>query len=152
LLEKTARAYPRRRPPARSAGADDDHLRGRPRFARLLLAARPPRGACGLDLRHAMTLHLVYEKASAPSTRIRLVQMAPHLESRGLRCRVVAYPGGRRARQAFRAALAPGDVVLVHRARPTPLEARWWRSLPVWRIYDIDDAVMWGRRLGWRGA
>jgi len=99
-----------------------------------------------------MTLHLVYEKAHAPSTRIRLIQMAPYLEARGHPCRVVAYPAGARARRTFGAAIAPGDVVLVHRARPTPRELRWWRSLPARRIYDFDDAVMWGRRRGWRGV
>ena len=99
-----------------------------------------------------MTLHLVYEKAGTPSMRIRLVQMAPHLESRGLACRISAYPRGAAARRAFRAALAPEDVVLVHRARPTAREARWWRELPVVRIYDFDDAVMWGRKPGWRGV
>jgi glycosyltransferase involved in cell wall biosynthesis len=99
-----------------------------------------------------MTLHLVYEKAHTASTRIRLVQMAPHLESRGLACRVVGYPRDRGARRAFAAALAEGDVVLIHRARPTAREQRWWRSLPAPRIYDFDDAVMWGRRTGLRGA
>ncbi len=99
-----------------------------------------------------MTLHLVYEKAGTPSMRIRLVQLAPHLEAKGLACRVLAYPRGAAARRAFAASLARGDVVLVHRARPTPREARWWRSLPVRRIYDFDDAVMWGRRRGLRGV
>ena len=99
-----------------------------------------------------MALHLVYEKPRTPSTRIRLTQMAPHLESRGLSCRVVAYPRGARARRAFGASLAAGDVVLIHRARPTAREAHWWQSLPVRRIYDFDDAVMWGRRRGLRGV
>ncbi len=99
-----------------------------------------------------MTLHLVYEKPSTPSTRIRLVQMVPHLEARGLDCTLTAYPRGRAARRGFAATLAPGDVVLVHRARPTAREARWWRALGVTRIYDFDDAVMWGRRRGLRGV
>src|SRR6266403_2150892 len=71
-----------------------------------------------------MALHLLYEKAHTASTRIRLVEMAPHLEARGIACRVVAYPRGARAR----------------------------RALPAPRIYDFDDAVMWGRRRGLRGA
>src|SRR3989442_1190859 len=99
-----------------------------------------------------MLLHLVYEKAHTASTRIRLVQMVPHLEVRGIACRVVAYPRGARARRALRDSLAAGDVVLIHRARPTPREARFWRALPAARIYDFDDAVMWGRRRGLRGA
>jgi glycosyltransferase involved in cell wall biosynthesis len=99
-----------------------------------------------------MTLHLVYEKAHTASTRIRLVQMAPHLESRGLACRVVSYPRDAQDRHEFAAALTPGDVVLIHRARPTPHEQRWWQSLPASRIYDFDDAVMWGRRTGPLGA
>ncbi len=99
-----------------------------------------------------MTLHLVYEKAHTASTRIRLLQMAPHLEARGLACRVIAYPRGARARSELRASVAAGDVVLIHRARPTPREARFWRALPARRIYDFDDAVMWGRRRGLRGA
>ncbi len=97
-------------------------------------------------------LHLVYEKAHTASTRIRLVQMAPHLEQRGIACRVIAYPGDARARSELRASVAPGDVVLIHRARPTQREARFWRALPAARIFDFDDAVMWGRRTGLRGA
>ena len=99
-----------------------------------------------------MSLHLLYEKAHTASTRIRLVEMAPHLEARGIACRVVAYPRGARARRALRASVSAGDVVLIHRARPTPREARFWRALPAPRIYDFDDAVMWGRRRGLRGA
>ncbi|HKA16256.1 MAG TPA: glycosyltransferase [Myxococcota bacterium] len=99
-----------------------------------------------------MALHLVYEKAHTASTRIRLVQMAPHLEARGIACRVIAYPRGARERGALRESVSQGDVVLIHRARPTPREARFWRALPAARIYDFDDAVMWGRRRGWRGA
>src|SRR5882672_91044 len=99
-----------------------------------------------------MALHLLYEKAHTASTRIRLVQMAPHLEARGIACRVLAYPRDARARRALHRAIAPGDVVLIHRARPTRREASFWRSLPVARIYDFDDAVMWGRRAGLRGA
>lgn len=97
------------------------------------------------------TLHLVYEKANAPSTRIRLVQMAPHLEARGWPCRVVACPRDSEARRAFEAAITPGDVALVHRARPTRAEAAWWRGLPVRRVYDFDDAVMHGRKRGITG-
>jgi len=99
-----------------------------------------------------MKLHLLYEKAHTASTRIRLVQMAPHLEARGIACRVVAYPRDARARSALRAEVTAGDVVLIHRARPTPREARFWRALPAPRIYDFDDAVMWGRHRGLRGA
>jgi hypothetical protein len=97
-------------------------------------------------------LHLVYQKAHTASTRIRLIQMAPHLEARGIACRVIAYPRDARARRALRSEIAAGDVVLVHRARPTRREARFWRALPAARIYDFDDAVMWGRRGGLRGA
>jgi len=99
-----------------------------------------------------MTLHLVYEKPGVPSTRIRLAQMAPWLEACGLPCRLAPYPAGARARRRFAAALAPGDAVLIHRARPTRREMQWWRALPVPRLYDFDDAVMLGRRGGWRGA
>jgi glycosyltransferase involved in cell wall biosynthesis len=99
-----------------------------------------------------MMLHLVYEKAHTASTRIRLVQMAPYLEARGIPCRVLAYPRSSGERGALRDSVAAGDVVLIHRARPTPREARFWRALPAARIYDFDDAVMWGRRRGLRGA
>jgi glycosyltransferase involved in cell wall biosynthesis len=77
--------------------------------------------------------------------------MAPHLEARGWPCRISAYPKGASARRDFRAAVEGGDLVLIHRARPTRREAAWWRGLPVRRIYDFDDAVMWGRRRGPRG-
>jgi hypothetical protein len=99
-----------------------------------------------------MTLHLVYEKSHTASTRIRLVQMTPHLEARGFACRVLGYPRAAAERQALRAALAPGDVVMIYRTRPSRRDARFWRALPVPRIYDFDDAVMWGRHRGLRGV
>ena len=99
-----------------------------------------------------MTLHLFYEKSHTASTRIRLVQMAPHLEARGFACRVLAYPREAVAQRALREAIAPGDVVLIYRTRPTRRETRFWRALPVPRIYDFDDAVMWGRHRGLRGV
>jgi glycosyltransferase involved in cell wall biosynthesis len=99
-----------------------------------------------------VTLHLVYEKAHTASTRIRLIQMAPHLEARGFDCRVLAYPRDDRARGELRESLAPGDVVLIYRTQPTPSETRFWRALPAPRIYDFDDAVMLGRHRGLRGV
>jgi len=99
-----------------------------------------------------MTLHLVYEKAHTASTRIRLLAMAPHLEARGLACRVLAYPRDDAARTALRESLAPGDVVIIYRTQPTASEMRFWRALPAPRIYDFDDAVMLGRRRGLRGV
>src|SRR4029453_17617614 len=71
-----------------------------------------------------MTLHLVYEKAHTASTRIRLVEMAPHLEARGIPCRVIAYPRDARARRALRDSLAAGDGGLVHRPPPPPAPPR----------------------------
>lgn len=99
-----------------------------------------------------MTLHLVYEKEWVPSTRIRLVQLAPALAARGWPARVVARPRDAAERRAFAAALAGGDAVLVHRVRPGRAEARWWRSLPVPIVYDFDDAIMFGRHGGLRGV
>jgi glycosyltransferase involved in cell wall biosynthesis len=99
-----------------------------------------------------VTLHLVYEKTHTASTRIRLTQMAPHLEARGLPCRVLAYPRGDRARGQLRDSLAPGDVVIIYRTQPTRSDVRFWRALPAPRIYDFDDAVMIGRHRGLRGA
>lgn len=99
-----------------------------------------------------MPLHLVFEKEDAPSTRIRLVQMAPFLEREGIACRIAPYPRTAAGRRDLAAALTPGDAVLFHRVRPGRRDARWWRSLPAKRLYDFDDAVMFGRRRGWRGA
>jgi glycosyltransferase involved in cell wall biosynthesis len=95
-----------------------------------------------------MTLHLVYEKSWVPSTRIRLVQLVPALAARGWPARVVPRPRDAAARRGFASELAPGDAVLVHRIRPGRREARWWRSLPVPRLYDFDDAIMFGKRRG----
>src|SRR5262245_57568596 len=116
----------------------------RTRPAAGLSRARAYRLACA----HAMTLHLVYEKAHTASTRIRLTQMAPHLEARGFACRLLAYPRDDRARGELRDSLAPGDAVIIYRTQPTASETRYWRALPAPRIYDFDDAVMLGRHLG----
>jgi hypothetical protein len=99
-----------------------------------------------------MTLHLVYEKDWVPSTRIRLRQLAPELEARGWRCRVAPYPADAAGRRRFAGELSAGDVVLVHRARPTRAEARWWQQLPAPIVYDFDDAIMFGKREGPLGA
>jgi glycosyltransferase involved in cell wall biosynthesis len=99
-----------------------------------------------------MTLHLVHEKEWVPSTRIRLVQLAPALAARGWPSRIAQYPADAGARERFASELGPGDVVLVHRARPSRSEARWWRALPVPIVYDFDDAIMFGRRGGVLGA
>jgi glycosyltransferase involved in cell wall biosynthesis len=99
-----------------------------------------------------VTIHLVYEKAHTASTRIRLLQMAPHLEARGFACQVLAYPRDDRARRELRESLAPGDVVMIYRTQPTRSEMRFWRALPASRIYDFDDAVMLGRHRGLKGV
>lgn len=96
-------------------------------------------------------LHLVYHKADVPSTRIRLQQMIPFLEARNVRCRLVANPRTRDERVRRAREFDRGDVVLIHRVRPTREEASWWSSLPVVRIYDFDDAIMFGRVGGWAG-
>jgi glycosyltransferase involved in cell wall biosynthesis len=98
-----------------------------------------------------VTLHLVYEKTHTASTRIRLTQMAPHLETRGFACRVLAYPRDPSARAALRDSLAPGDVVIIYRTHPERSDVPFWRALPAPRIYDFDDAVMVGRHGGLRG-
>lgn len=96
-------------------------------------------------------LHLVYHKADVPSTRIRLKQMAPLLDMRGLACRLVANPRSDDERRAFSQEVRAGDVVLIHRVRPTRREARWWSTLPGVRLYDLDDAIMVGRKAGIAG-
>src|SRR3989442_6662019 len=72
----------------------------------------------------AMVLHLVFEKAHTASTRIRLVQMAPHLEQRGIACRVIGYPRGSSARATLGASVAAGDPVPLPPPRPPPPPAR----------------------------
>lgn len=98
-----------------------------------------------------MTLHLLYEKAWVPSTRIRLRQLTPRLEEHGWTCQVAPYPATAPERRRFATSFEAGDVVLVHRARPTRREARWWRAQPVRIVYDFDDAIMLGRKRGLSG-
>src|SRR5687768_2126816 len=78
--------------------------------------------------------------------------MAPHLETRGFACRVLAYPRDQSARAALRDSLAPGDVVIIYRTHPKRSDVPFWRALPAPRIYDFDDAVMVGRHRGLRGV
>lgn len=97
-------------------------------------------------------LHLVYEKHWVPSTRIRLRQLIAGLTAEGIPTRLRAVPADDADRKRFATSLATSDVVLIHRARPSRRMATWWSSLGVPLLYDFDDAIMFGRKLGGRGA
>ena len=97
-------------------------------------------------------LHLVYEKHWVPSTRIRLRQLQAPLARAGHATRLQGVPRDRADRERLRARIAPGDRVLVHRARPDAALARFWRELGIPIVFDFDDAIMFGRKTGAAGA
>lgn len=89
---------------------------------------------------------LVYQSVDLPSSRIRILQMAPHLVREGLEVHCVPHPRGAAERRQLRQAMEAHDVVVVQKKVPRGLARMWWRRCPKPVVYDFDDAIMFRDR------
>lgn len=84
---------------------------------------------------------LVYQNAALPSSRIRIIQLAPFLEAHGVRCEVLPYPADRQAKAGLRRVWSGADVVVLQKKLPSLVDAQLWRACPAPLIFDYDDAL-----------
>ncbi len=87
-----------------------------------------------------MRILMVYQKPSMPSSRIRIVQLAPHLEALGIAVTLCPY-------EEFK----PKHLHAYHAVVLQKKTLSWWPSL-AWRrlpcpiVYDFDDAIFFRDR------
>jgi glycosyltransferase involved in cell wall biosynthesis len=101
------------------------------------------RGA-SLQVRSAVKALLVYQDPELPSSRIRILQMAPHLEARGISCELARWPDGIRDKLALRSRARTADVVLLQKKLPAMIDARIFSGTRL--VFDYDDAIMFRDR------
>ena len=89
---------------------------------------------------------LVYQSPDLPSSRIRILQLAPHLSEEGWEVTLARYPRGVAQRRDLRAAMDGVDVVVVQKKLPKRLGRMWWRRCRPPIVYDFDDAIMFRDR------
>jgi hypothetical protein len=87
---------------------------------------------------------LIYQDPELPSSRIRILQLAPHLESRGITCELIRWPDRLSDKLRLRASLAQYDVVVLQKKLLTLLDAQLLSSARL--IFDFDDAIMFRDR------
>ena len=80
------------------------------------------------------------------SSRLRMVELAPHLEDLGIRCTVEPYPDGWSARRRLLGRGESFDAVVVQKRLPSAFEAHLWRRLGPPLIFDYDDALPFRQR------
>lgn len=88
-----------------------------------------------------LRLLAVYLDAQLASSRVRVIELAPHLAARGVRVTLAPYPHGRSARRALRRDARAADLVLIQKKLASALEAWRWRRLGRPVVFDFDDAV-----------
>jgi glycosyltransferase involved in cell wall biosynthesis len=93
-----------------------------------------------------LKLALVYKDAQMPSSRVRALNMAPHLRARGVACECWEYPDGALALRQLLRKLEDADLVVLQKRFPTLVESVLWRGLRARVVFDVDDAVMLRQR------
>lgn len=93
-----------------------------------------------------MKLLLIHPDATLPSSRIRLLQMVPHLEAAGAEVRCVEYPPGMWERRRLASEMGRFDLVLMHYRLPSFSDGIWWKSVGTPLVFDFDDAVTYRPR------
>jgi len=84
----------------------------------------------------------VYQDERLASSRVRVLQMVPHLAAVGVTSECVSYPSGLGALRALTKRARKFDAVLLQKKLPSFVDALLWRTLSVPFVYDFDDAVM----------
>lgn len=86
-------------------------------------------------------LLLVYTHPDLPSTRVRVLQLAPHLAERGFVVECRAYPGSMGDKRELWRRRDEWDLVLLQDKLLSVSEALFWRALALPLIFDFDDAL-----------
>jgi glycosyltransferase involved in cell wall biosynthesis len=91
-------------------------------------------GATPPDARELRTL-VVFQDEQLASSRIRAIQLAPHLERRGIRCTLSRFA------DASAAGAAGFDVVVLQKKLLSLADRLCWRGAAAPIIFDFDDAI-----------
>lgn len=91
-----------------------------------------------------MKVLFVHREPSLASARVRVLNLVPFLEARGIRCETAPFPVGRFRGTQLRALLAgsDADVVVLQKKLPSWLDGLAWRACPVPIVFDYDDAIL----------
>jgi len=87
---------------------------------------------------------LVYQNEELPSSRIRIIQMAPHLEAHGISCEVIRWPDRIGDKLALGRRAKGTDIVVLQKKLPAFLDAHLLSGAPL--VFDYDDAIMFRDR------
>ncbi len=88
-----------------------------------------------------MRILCVYQGPDMPSSRIRVLDMLPHLEKEGVSCQAAPYPK-RLLDLRVLTALANGfDLVWLQKRLPSPAHRLFWRRVRAPLVFDFDDAI-----------
>jgi glycosyltransferase involved in cell wall biosynthesis len=102
-----------------------------------------------------MRILCVYQGDEFASSRIRILQMRPHLEARGLACEVAAYPRSARSLAVLCRRAVGFDLVWLQKKLPSLVHALLWRRVTRPIVFDFDDAIRFrkeSRRGSYRSA
>ncbi|MEI8316202.1 MAG: glycosyltransferase [Verrucomicrobiota bacterium] len=93
-----------------------------------------------------MKLLAVYKKADLASSRIRILQMLPHLERLGCECEAVPYPHSVWSLRNLLARAREFDVIWLQKQLLGRMDYLLWKQVPVPIVFDYDDAIMFRMR------
>lgn len=88
-----------------------------------------------------MNLLCVYQGSDMPSSRIRVLDMLPHLGELRVSGHPVAYPKGLRALHRLVRGAGDFDLVWLQKRLPSPVHRLFWRTLRTPLAFDFDDAI-----------
>lgn len=92
-------------------------------------------------MRNGVKVLCLYHAEDTPSSRIRVLQMIPHLAEAGLVCEATPYP--RRVRQVLSVVARSGgqDLIWLQKKLLSGLDRFLWRRAKAPIVFDFDDAV-----------
>lgn len=84
----------------------------------------------------------VHQDDAMPSSRIRIVELLPHLRAEGLEVASLRYPRTFSEKRGLFSSLADFDAVVLQKKLPSLLDAWRWARSPIPIVFDYDDAIM----------